>query len=151
MLKCTCSHNRLEHVGGDLLADSHVLKCGVENCTCSKYHSHKDNDDSYLYKFISITLVFFAVGIGAFFIIGATFDVLLEPYTVEIIEKNPTHLVYENGTRVLDDSEINHKDNLSEQLKMTVFFGFYIMYAVLLFVFLMPVYETSKRKAINSK
>ena len=152
MLNCTCSHNRLEHIGGDFISDSKVLKCNIENCTCSKYHGDKNNDDSYIYKSLAITLAFFAIGVGVYFAIGAAFDVILDPYTISIVEENPTHLVYENGTRVIDNfPEIDLKVNLSDSLKMIVFFGFYVMYAIFAFIFILPVYDASKRKAIHSK
>ena len=150
-LHCSCSHNRLDHVGGDLINDSRVLKCNVLNCTCSTYHSSKDNDTSYLYKSFAITLAFFAIGVGAFFGISGMVDLVLEPYSITIIEENPTFLVYENGTRVDDIIVDDPKDNLSEVIKMSVFIAFYIMYAIFIFMFIMPVYEANKRKAINSK
>ena len=156
MLNCSCSHNRLNHVGGDLISDRRVLKCETANCTCSKYNPSNDNDDSYIYKSVAITIIFFAVATGMFFGIGAGIDMYLGMYEIDDLNTEPeTFLTYANGTRVDTisggDFDSSPREQLSYYLKMIVFLALYISFAILGILFISPVFDADKRKAINSK
>ena len=150
---CSCGHNRLEHISGDFLSDNAVQKCQMPNCTCSKYHGRRDNDDSYLYKFLLRAAAFIAIGIGMGAILFFAVDSIVTAYDVSPLKNSPeTFLVYENGTRVdTNTPPVDYKLNLAEGIKMLVgmvlFVGMYLISAL----FLSSSYDYDKRKAIHSK
>ena len=151
VLFCSCSHNRLEHVGGDFTADRKVLKCESSGCHCQKYHGAKDNSDSYIYKSLSIAFVIAFVGIGAFLTISLALDFLLADYTIEKIEPlEKTFLVYENGTRVSEDNMPEQPDAILF-IKTVIGLILFIMLYILGAIFIDPVFEKAKKDVINSK